>query len=178
MAAEPMDTDGTAIARVPVTVLCGFLGAGKTTLLKYLVEHETGRGRRIAAIVNDVATLNIDGSLVSHAFANTDAGKGGGKGAFKMLTLEGGSVCSTLQDDLTAQLVEVATSGTFDHIFVECSGVTHPVAIFSLFGESTVLAKCVRLHASVTMVDCFNLCRVLLKQGQAGGTVEDALRSI
>ena len=35
-----------------------------------------------------------------------------------------------------------------------------------------------RLHATVTVVDCFNLRRVLLTPGGASTTVEDAWRSI
>ena len=177
-AASSMDVDSE---KVPVTFLCGFLGAGKTTLLKHLVAHETGRGRRIAAIVNDVATLNIDGSLVAHAHAaaggvRSDADAGGP--GLTMVTLEGGSICSKLQDDLAEQLVAVAKAGAFDHIFVECSGVTHPVGIVSMFKSGAAVADGLRLHATVTMVDCFNLCRVLLKPGRVGGTVEDAWQSV
>ena len=174
------DSGGGVSTATPVTVLCGFLGAGKTTTLKHMVTNETRRGRRIAAIANDVAALNIDGSLIAHACMKA-AGDGEGdadKTAVKVLTLEGGSVCSSLQDDLAAQLGELVASDTsYDHIFVECSGVTHPAAISSMFLDNPQLAG-VRLHATVTVVDCFNLRRVLLTPGGASTTVEDAWRSI
>ena len=52
----------TASAKIPTTVITGFLGAGKTTLIRHLLEN--AKGRRLALIINEFGDVGVDGELV------------------------------------------------------------------------------------------------------------------
>lgn len=131
----------------PVTLLCGFLGAGKTTLLNHLLTQ--AHGRRWAVVVNDVAAINIDGSVV-RAGADTRATR-------DVVELGNGCVCCSSKDELAETVFELGASTLFDHILVETTGVAEPRAIGQLlvqrngFGRS--LSDVVSLSALVSVID-------------------------
>lgn len=60
---EGANGDGATVdARVPISMISGFLGCGKTTLLRYLLENQANM--KFGVIVNDVATINVDAKLI------------------------------------------------------------------------------------------------------------------
>ena len=135
----------------PVTVLCGFLGAGKTTLLRYLLGQ--AEGRRWAAVVNDVAAINVDGQVVQGAGA---LATGSGE-ALRVVQLSNGCVCCSVKDELAETIAELCANGQYAHVIVETTGVADPRGVADLFvrknrfGRS--LSDFARLSALVTVID-------------------------
>ena len=140
-------------------MFCGFLGAGKTTLLQHVLK--LADGRKLAAVVNDVASMNIDGRLIEKA------------GASRVIEMANGCVCCSMRDELAETVAELAGSGRFEHIFIETTGVAEPRGIASLFTKPNAFGRTLSdfatLHALVTVVDAAQVARVWRDQTQREG---------
>ena len=136
--------------RPPVTVLCGFLGAGKTTLLNHLLAQ--AEGRPWAAVVNDVAAINIDGAVVKSQ-----------SGSDAVFELGNGCVCCSSRDELGETLAELASNGLYEHIIVETTGVAEPRAIANLFLQKNPFGRSLNdfafLSALVSVIDAPHFLR-------------------
>jgi G3E family GTPase len=124
--------------RTPVTILAGFLGAGKTTLLNRILSAD--HGRRVAVIVNDFGSINVDSRLV----VARDA---------EMIALQNGCVCCTLGTDLVGQLCRLLEGPARpEQVLIECSGVSDPGRILVTLHDPYV-RRLARVDGVLTLVD-------------------------
>lgn len=128
---------------VPITLLCGYLGAGKTTLLNKVLTNQ--KGYKVAVIVNDIGEINVDQTLISKEANITDTSS--------IIGLQNGCICCTLKSDLVQQIENLISSGKFDYILIEASGVCEPMPI----AQAIMQIENGRLDNVVSVVDAKRL---------------------
>ncbi len=131
-------------ARVPCTVITGFLGAGKTTLIRHILEN--AGGKRLALIVNEFGDIGIDGEIL----------KGCGIDACpeeNIVELANGCICCTVADDFVPALDQILSrTPKVDHILIETSGLALPKPLVQAFQWPTVKSR-VTVDGVIAVVD-------------------------
>ena len=136
------------------------------------------QGLKIAVIVNDVASVNIDSKLVrGRTAARGTNAEGGELQAYNddanvsmaipagIVQLQNGCACCSISGELLTSVSELITLSDmrqddekFDHIVIEMSGVAEPRSVRNIFQEAVMydmpLMERVSLDTLVTVIDC------------------------
>ena len=114
-----------AMAKIPVTIVTGFLGAGKTTLIRHVVEN--AGGRRLALVINEFGDVGVDGAVLRGCGVESCP-------AENIIELANGCLCCTVADDFVpAMEALLARTPQPDHIIVETSGLALPKPLVKAF---------------------------------------------
>src|ERR1700726_3747772 len=133
-----------SLARVPCTIVTGFLGAGKTTLIRHVLAN--ARGRRLAVIVNEFGDVGIDGEIL----------KGCGDAACpeeNIVELANGCLCCTVADEFVPALNAILSrTPAVEHIVIETSGLALPKPLVQAFHWPVIKSR-VTVDGVVAVVD-------------------------
>jgi G3E family GTPase len=156
-------------ARLPVTIVTGFLGAGKTTLIRALLDSPEGADTAI--VVNEYGEVGIDNALLR---ASSDA----------TVLLGNGCLCclarSDLQETLRTLFADRARGvvPSFRRVLIETSGLADPGPLLQTFASDRALGQEFHLQALVTVIDAPNGARNLAAAPEAREQVALADRII
>ena len=131
------------LARVPCTIVTGFLGAGKTTLIRHVIAN--AQGRRLAVIVNEFGDVGIDGEIL----------KGCGSAACpedNIVELANGCLCCTVADEFVPALDAILAKAGVEHIVIETSGLALPKPLVQAFHWPAIKSR-VTVDGVVVVVD-------------------------
>jgi len=133
-----------ASARIPATVITGFLGAGKTTLIRNIITQ--ANGRRLALIVNEFGDIGMDGDMLQECGADSCR-------AEDIIELANGCICCTVADDFLPSIQKLLQQDPRpDHIIIETSGLALPQPLVQAFNWPDIKSQ-VMLDGVVTLVD-------------------------
>jgi cobalamin biosynthesis protein CobW len=114
-----------SMAKIPVTIVTGFLGAGKTTLIRHVLEN--AQGRRLALIINEFGDVGVDGTILKSCGITTCPEE-------NIVELANGCLCCTVADDFIPAIEALlARSPEPDHIIIETSGLALPKPLVKAF---------------------------------------------
>ncbi len=131
-------------AKIPATIVTGFLGSGKTTLIRHMLQN--AQGKRIALIINEFGDLGVDGDIL----------KGCGEEVCSkddIVELSNGCICCTVADDFIPTMEALlARNPAPDHIVIETSGLALPQPLVRAFNWPGISTR-VTVDGVVTVVD-------------------------
>lgn len=157
-----MNADTKLSARIPVTLVTGFLGSGKTTLINRALKSP--ELSHTAVVVNEFGQVGLDHKL----YANSND---------TVIVLDNGCLCCTVRSDLVSTLNDLfrmrqgGKIPSFDHMIIETSGLAEPGAVIQAFLSEPTLDGLYRIASVLTLVDAVNFESTLANHDEAARQV-------
>jgi cobalamin biosynthesis protein CobW len=131
-------------AKVPTTVITGFLGAGKTTLIRHLLQN--AGGRRLGLLINEFGDVGVDGEILKACGSDVC-------GEEDIVELANGCICCTVADDfLPAMQKLLDRPNPPEHIVIETSGLALPQPLVRAFNWPQIKSR-VTVDGVIAVVD-------------------------
>lgn len=135
-------------AKIPVTVITGFLGSGKTTTIRHLLQNN--QGRRIAVLVNEFGEVGIDGELLRSCQTCDEDGDVNNN----IVELANGCLCCTVQEEFLPTMQQLLQRREqIDCILIETSGLALPKPLVQAFRWPEIRTGAT-VDGVITVIDC------------------------
>lgn len=98
-----------------IVIISGFLGSGKTTVLNHLIAEAKNNRKTVAVIMNEFGEKSVDTFLIDKNITVNE--------------ILNGCICCQMKSNVTKQLHDLYIEHQPDVIFIECSGIAHPIEV-------------------------------------------------
>ncbi|MCG7338914.1 GTP-binding protein [Staphylococcus sp. ACRSN] len=98
-----------------IVIISGFLGGGKTTTLNHFINSAKSQGQTPAVIMNEFGSRSVDSHLIDDSIG--------------LCEIINGCICCEMKSNVTDQLHDIYIDYQPDVVFIECSGIAHPLEV-------------------------------------------------
>lgn len=151
------------LQNIPTHVIAGPLGAGKTSLIKHLLTQKPA-SERWAILINEFGLIGLDAALLTTAADGIALGE-----------VAGGCLCCVNGAPFQIGLGRLLRKARPDRLFIEPSGLGHPVQLLAQLRESPWIGV-LAVQPSIVVLDAQALASgKALSQTQEEATAEAGL---
>lgn len=138
------------MAKIPLTLITGFLGSGKTSFLGQYLRANNDKG--IAVIINEIGQVALDQRVLRSSVDYTKE---------QMLYLNAGCVCCNRRVDLVESLKNVLNSydsrgEKLQKVIIETTGLANPAPILWTLLSDTFLGAHFEAQSVIACIDALN----------------------